>query len=70
MGMSIDEATRILNNFDGLSLTDEDELSEAIRKAIDTMRKYQKIEEIIDNWTKPEQIEWEIRKVLEDGNDD
>lgn len=45
--MSIDEATRILHNFDGLSLTDEDELSEAIRKAIDIMRKYQKIVEIL-----------------------
>lgn len=38
---------------------------EAVVIAIETMRKYQKIEEIIDNWTKPEQIEWEIRKVLD-----
>ncbi len=34
---------------------------------INIMRKYQKIEQIIDNWTKPEEIEWAIREVLEDG---
>jgi len=34
--------------------------------AQDIMSKYQKIQEIIDNWTKPEEIEWAIREVLED----
>ena len=39
----------------------------AFRQAVDIMHKYQKIEQIIDNWTQPEEIEWQIRKVIEDG---
>lgn len=38
--------------------------------AINIMRKYQKIEQIIEDWTKTEELEWKIREVLEDGNVD
>jgi hypothetical protein len=61
MGMSIDEAITWLNTDDYESKG----FADATSVAIETMRKYQKIEEIIDNWTKPEEIEWQIRKVLD-----
>ncbi len=37
------------------------------KQIADTMRKYQQIEQIIDNWTRPEEIEWAIREVIDDG---
>lgn len=40
------------------------------RQLVEWLEQLQKIEQIIDNWTKPEEIEWAIRKVLENGNDD
>ena len=65
MGMTIDKAIEHgkeqLEIFGG-------EHKEFIETSIATMRKYQKIEEIIDNWTKPEEIEWRIREVIEDGS--
>lgn len=40
------------------------------RRLVEWLEQLQKIEQIIDNWTKPEEIEWAIRKVLDNGNDD
>jgi len=73
MGMSIDqsinqiidsligEKANLLNHSDRVALTD----------ALNTMRKYQKIEQILDDcdleaW----EVLEEIKKVVKDGNDD
>ena len=72
MGMSIDKAIRELeilkkNTFSYMSA------HQAFITAIETMRKYQKIEQIVNNYissAKPyiSVIDEDIRKVLEDGN--
>ena len=33
-------------------------VNKSLDTTIDTMHKYQQIEQIIDNWTRPEEIEW------------
>ena len=33
------------------------------------LEQLQKIEQILDDWTKTEELEWKIREVLEDGDD-
>lgn len=67
MGMTIDKAIEIINHY--LDYPQE-EVRKALLLAINTMRKYQKIEQIINNWTKSEEIEWQIREVIEDGKID
>lgn len=73
MGMSIDKIIKSFNYIkhvgNGKSAYEHCREEIALNEAITIMHKYQKIEEIIDNWTKTEALEWEIRKVLEDGND-
>lgn len=70
MGMSIDDARREM--ISGKPYTDK--FAMALVVAIDTMRKYQKIEEIVSN----NELEWgntsvranallEVKKVVEDG---
>ena len=64
MEMTIDEAIEIINHY--LDYPKE-EVRKALLLAIQTMRKYKKIEQIIEDWTKTEVIEWKIREVIEDG---
>ena len=71
MGMTIDEAIKRIDNIMFTKFTtvkDED----AFLTAKETMRKYQKIEEIVGNYGF--YTSWlclkEIREVLEDGDDD
>ena len=66
MGMTIDEAIDFLEEG---KYSYESPSSDTLDVAINTMRKYQKIEQILDDWTKPEEIEWAIREVLDNGND-
>lgn len=81
MGMTIDETIKVIRKM--LAYTDlrarenlHADMVDACEMAIDTMRKYQKIQEIV-RWNnapspyyKPDgQLFREIREVLEDGND-
>lgn len=67
MGMTIDDAITWLNTDDFESKG----FADATSKAIDTMRKYQKIEQIImDDWDKGYQHSEtlnRIKEVIEDG---
>lgn len=63
MGMTIDEAIEVLEY-----LKTQNSQLKSIDFAISIMRKYQMIEQIIEDWTKTEVLEWKIREVLEDGN--
>lgn len=40
---------------------------DAIDVGVDIIHKYKKIEEILDNWTKPEELEWAIRGVMKES---
>ena len=89
MGMTIDEAIYCMNSYlpdsrvsdcinckyygskEGIFCCSD----EAHQKAIDTMRKYQKIEQIAEllktlTIDEMSNVEMQIREVLEDGNDD
>ena len=66
MGMTIDEAITWLNTDDFESKGFE----EATSVAIDTMRKYQKIQELMKADDIVENIYFGIEEVIEDGNDD
>ena len=72
MGMSIDEAHGILSN--GLvNAPSEHEWCVAFKTALNTMRKYQKIQDIVSSKTTRLSYEdgfRQIKEVLEDGNDD
>ena len=76
MGMSIDEAIGLLERGSQYNYYDSaEDFCKAYDMAIDTMRKYQKIEQIIkdhDNDRIPEDYWYidKIREVIEDGNDD
>lgn len=67
MGMLIDEAIEIINHY--LDYPKE-KVREALLLSIDTMRKYQEIEQILDDY---DLEAWEvlekIKKVVENGND-
>ena len=76
--MTIDEAIRRINEHNYIHQQKEPRavyITEALDMAVETMRKYQKIEQIIkdhDNGSIPEKY-WhigKIREVLEDGDDD
>ena len=74
MGMTIDEALKHLNTYSstmGSGQTTQEQHEESKRVAIDTMRKYQKIVEIVGNYGFD--TSWlclkKIGKVIEDGND-
>lgn len=78
MGMTIEDIKHCLKtmvecavceecNLYGTTGTDHCE-HDCICGALDIINKYQKIEQIIDNWTKPEEIEWQIREVLDEKN--
>ena len=69
MGMTIDENIESLENMKSLVGANHF----AINMAISTMRKYQKIQEIVNSKTTRFSYELgvrQIRKVVEDGNDD
>ena len=74
MEMSIEEAHGILSN--GLvNAPSEHEWFMAFKMAIDTMHKYQKIEEIVNTWRHDITVGdyhcmAEVAEVVEDGNDD
>lgn len=65
--MTIDKAIEIINHY---LEHPKGEVRKALLVAISTMRKYKKIEQILDDWTKTEELEWKIREVMEDGNKD
>lgn len=80
MGMTIDESTEVLSDYidtykicggngynPATNITQE--ACEAFEIAISTMRKYQKIEQIIDDCNlEAWEIEKKIREVIENGN--
>ena len=73
MGMSIDEAIGLLERGSQYNYYDSaEDFCKAYDMAIDTMRKYQKIEQLIADY---EEYKWEridvkdIREII-DGNDD
>lgn len=75
MGMTIDKAISWLLSIaehEGEEIQVYDEDVEAIKMGIETMRKYQKIEEIVGNYGFD--TSWiclkKIREVIEDGNID
>ena len=78
MEMSIEEAINHLGNYsstNGSGLTTDKQHNEAKRVAIDIMRKYQKIEQIVKVWhqdiyAKDFECMAEIADEVEDGNDD
>ena len=80
MGMTIDEAINHLGNYsstNGSGLTTDEQHNEAKRVAIDTMRKYQKIEELAEYHMlrflpkeRMSKFQKDTLEVLEDGNDD
>lgn len=79
MGMSIDEALKVWLPVIQMGVETLPECKEALDMVIDTMRKYQKIEEIVDEWKHDhdnlnyadDSYYWsKVREVLEDGNDD
>ena len=73
MGMSIDEAIEQIIECKAYKQCDTEKDSEAFEVAIDTMRKYQKIEEIVSSKTTRLSYEdgfRQIKEVIEDGNDD
>lgn len=69
MGMTIDEA---INGIEKriLPIFDNDADHQSLVKALDTMRKYQKIEEIVRKTSNDDWIGRKIKKVLEDGKID
>jgi len=72
MGMTIDKA---INGIEKriLPIFDNDADHQSLVKALDTMRKYQKIEEIVKEWRESGLLQDKfydlINEVLKDGND-
>ena len=66
--MTIEESLKILDHYNHGFCEYSGGLSEPIKVAVDTMRKYQKIEQLLDDYIGEA---WEIlemvRKVVEDG---
>jgi hypothetical protein len=65
--MSVQDAIQVLLDTNTYGTAD---IAKSV--AIDTMRKYHKIESLINSWELGlvDNIGYEIREVLEDGNDD
>lgn len=78
MGMTIDDATLYMELYKRKlfnSVSDLEKDIEAYDVAIATMRKYQKIQEIVEAWLHDVDIDSydcmaDIYEVIEDGNDD
>ena len=77
MRMTIDEAIRRIDEHNYVHQHKEPRavyITEAFEVAIDTMRKYQKIEQIVKRYEHPDKEEtdkfyWDVIEVVEDGND-
>lgn len=72
MGMSRDEALKVWLPIIQMGVETMPECKEALDMAVDTMRKYQKIEEIVKNTQylcSYGSAFIDIREVVEDGND-
>ena len=69
MGMTIDDAIKILEHYNHGFCETSGGLSEPIKVAIETMHKYQKIEDIYYHQS-GEALENSLRWVIEDGNVD
>ena len=71
MGMAIDEAIKGVEKRI-LPIFDNDADHKALDMAIDTMRKYQKIAEIVKAWNDNNSFDSmiQINEVIENGNDD
>ena len=78
MGMTIDEAIRRIDEHNYIHQNKEPRavyITEAFDVAVETMRKYQKIEETINKWCAENTWEfdtfylYEIRGIIEDGID-
>ena len=72
MGMTIDEALKVWLPIIQTGVETMPECKEALDLAIDTMRKYQKIKEIVSSKTTRLSYEdgfRQIKEVVEDGND-
>lgn len=73
--MSFDRCTRVLEhirrNIKPIIESDEETQDEALERAIETMRKYQKIQELMRGWNNFNSYErmCDIYEVIEDGND-
>jgi hypothetical protein len=67
MGMTIDKTIEFFNGLE----CHTPQAKDARDVAIDTMRKYQKIEALINSWELGliDNIGYEISEVIEDGND-
>ena len=74
MGMMIDESLEwLVSRKEHYEMDDNcQELAQALDIAIETMRKYQKIQEIVEHWAccgNPSDSMIAISEVVEDGND-
>jgi hypothetical protein len=78
MGMSIDEHIGVIEDLKStmsvcMPEPEKTEICTSLSGAIDTMRKYQKIEQIYSDYLKymnPDNLADRIGEVLEDGNDE
>ena len=71
MGMKLEEAIRRYKNNAEYERT-HGNLQGCLefRQLAKWLEQLQKIEQILDDWTKTEELEWKIREVLENGKDD
>lgn len=68
MGMMIDEhKEHLLDIMDSMPDDACGDWRDSLAYAIEIMHKYQKIEQIIEDWTKTEELEWKISEVLQNG---
>ena len=74
MGMTIDDHIEVLKSYNHGFTAQAGNLQDSIDVSVDIMRKYQKIEKImertVDDGTSMYDTLQEIEEVVEDGNDD